>query len=235
MSREIEYFDGNARLRGWLAEPRSTSRRAAVLVCHEGPGLGAHVKRRVEMLAELGYSAFALDIFGDGSPPIADLAAMRERMTPWLQDRVALRRRARAGLDALMSNAATEDKLLAIGYCFGGTTALELARAGEPLKGVVSFHGGLKAPMPAAPGVVKARVLSCVGADDATIPIEDRTAFEDEMKTAGAVWQTLLFSGAEHSFTNKDVQARPGFRYDAWADGQSWSAMRTFFDGVLQD
>jgi dienelactone hydrolase len=234
MSRAIEYSDGDAKLCGLLAEPSATSARAAVLVCHEGPGFGPHVKRRTQMLAELGYSAFALDMFGDGSPLIADPVAMRERMTPWLEDRVALRRRAQAGLDALRrTTSAPNDTLLAIGYCFGGTTVLELARAGAALNGVFSFHGGLKTPIPATQRSVKARILSCVGAEDPLIPIEDRNAFEDEMKAAGASWQTMLFSGAEHSFTNRDVAARPGFSYNAWADGLSWSAMQAFFDGVL--
>jgi dienelactone hydrolase len=154
-------------------------------------------------------------------------------MTPWFEDRAALRRRALAALDVLARQIGAQGKMLAVGYCFGGTVALELARAGAPLLGVVSFHGGLKTSMPAVPRVMNARVLSCVGANDPTIPLEDRTSFEKEMEDAGANWQALLFSGAEHSFTNRDMVPRPGFSYNAWADRQSWAAMQAFFDDVL--
>jgi dienelactone hydrolase len=235
MSREIGYVDGNVKLRGLLEEPDAAPARAAVLVCHEAMGLTLHVRRRIKMLAAIGYSAFALDMFGDGSPPLTDQAVVRPRLQGWLQDRIALRRRAQAGFDALVRHTtAPAGKVFAIGFCFGGTTALELARAGLPLTGVVSFHGGLKAPLPAALGTVNAPILSCVGAEDPTIPLEDRTAFEQEMNTAGATWQTVLYSGVGHSYTNKDIPVQPGFSYHAWADEQSWSAMRSFFDGLLQ-
>jgi dienelactone hydrolase len=234
MSREVEYSDGDTKLRGLMAVPAGQA-RAAVLVFHEGPGLGTHVKRRIEMLAELGYAAFAADFFGNGSPTLAEIDEIRARMTPWLQDRAALRRRALAALETFArQSVAPQRTTLAIGYCFGGTVALELARAGAPLLGVVSFHGGLKTTLPAAPGSVKGRVLSCVGANDPTIPLEDRTDFEREMETAGAKWQTALYSGAEHSFTNRDMVARPGFSYNPWADHESWAAMQTFFDAVLE-
>jgi len=150
---------------------------------------------------------------------------------PWLQNREGLRSRAMAGLDAFRGAADTKTTF-AIGYCFGGTVALELARMGAPLDGVVSFHGGLKATIPASPGAVKAPVLSCVGTEDPSIPLEDRSAFEAEMIAAGATFQTLLFSGTKHAFTNKDIPSMPGFGYSAWADQQSWSAMQAFFNAL---
>jgi dienelactone hydrolase len=227
----IKYSENGVSLNGLLVRPTTASARAGVLVCHEGPGRGDHVRRRLEMLAELGYAAFALDIYGDGSPVETDVEKMFGRLMPWLEKREGLRARALAGLNAF-KNAAETKVTFAIGFCFGGTVALELARMGAPLAGVASFHGGLKATLPAQPGAVKAAVLSCVGTEDPSIPLEDRSAFEAEMIAAGATFQTLLFSGTMHSFTNKDTPARPGFAYNAWADQQSWSAMQSFFQAL---
>ena len=227
----IAYTENGVSLSGLLVQPKGGSARAGVLICHEGPGRGAHIHRRLEMLAELGYAAFALDVFGDGAPVETERDKIFGRLMPWLQDRQALRARALAGLDAFKKAASTKITF-AIGYCFGGTVALELARMGAPLTGVASFHGGLKAGIPAESGAVKAAVLSCVGTEDPSIPLEDRTAFEAEMLAAGAKFQTLLFSGTMHSFTNKDAPSIPGFGYNAWADQQSWSAMRAFFEAL---
>jgi len=227
----IGYTENGVSLNGLLVQPKSGSPRAGVLVCHEGPGRGDHIHRRLGMLAELGYSAFAIDVFGGGAPMESDRDKMFGRLMPWLQDRQALRARALAGFDAFRKAAETKITF-AIGYCFGGTVALELARMGAPLTGVASFHGGLKAGIPAEPGAVKAAILSCVGTEDPAIPLEDRNAFEAEMLAAGAKFQTLLFSGTMHSFTNKDAPTMPGFGYNAWADQQSWAAMRAFFEAL---
>jgi dienelactone hydrolase len=224
----VPYSENGISLNGLLVQPKNGTPRAGVLVCHEGPGRGGHIHRRLEMLAELGYAAFALDVFGEGSPMETEREAIFGRLMPWLQDRTALRARALAGLNAFQAAAPTKTTF-AIGYCFGGTVALELARMGARLDGVASFHGGLKAGIPAEAGAVKAAILSCVGTEDPAIPLEDRTAFEAEMIAAGAKFQTLLFSGTMHSFTNKDAPSMPGFGYGAWADQQSWAAMQAFF------
>jgi dienelactone hydrolase len=227
----IKYSENGVSLHGLLVRPDSKAVRASVLVCHEGPGRGDHIRRRLEMLAKLGYAAFALDIYGDGSPMETEREKIFGRLMPWLENREGLRARALAGLNAL-KNAAETKLTFAIGYCFGGTVALELARMGAPLDGVVSFHGGLKPKMSAEAGVVKAPILSCVGTEDPSIPLEDRSAFEAEMKAAGAMFQTLLFSGTKHAFTNKDAPSIPGFGYSAWADQQSWAAMQSFFQAL---
>ena len=227
----IAYSENGVSLNGLLVQPKNGATRGGVLVCHEGPGRGGHIHRRLEMLAELGYAAFALDIFGDGAPLETEREKIFGRLMPWIQDRQALRARALAGLNAF-KEAAPTDITFAIGYCFGGTVALELARMGAPLRGVASFHGTLKAGIPAEQGAVKAAILSCVGTEDPAIPLEDRTAFEAEMVAAGTKFQTLLFSGTAHSFTNKDAPTMPGFGYSAWADQQSWSAMQAFFDAL---
>lgn len=230
----IAYSDNGAHLNGLLVRPKSGKARGGVVVCHEGPGRGGHIQRRLEMLADLGYEAFALDIFGEGSPVVTEREAIFGRLMPWLEDRLALRARALAGLEAFRG-AADSEVAFAIGYCFGGTVALEIARAGASLRGVASFHGGLKAGIPAEAGAVKAAILSCVGTEDPAIPLEDRTAFEAEMMAAGARFQTLLISGAMHSFTNRDAPSMPGFGYNAWADAQSWAAMQAFFGALEQE
>lgn len=227
----IAYSENGVSLQGLLVRPKNASARANVLVCHEGPGRGAHIQRRLDMLADLGYAAFALDIYGDGSPVEGDPQKIFPRLMPWLENRVGLRSRALAGLDAF--KAVSDAKFnFAIGYCFGGTVALELARMGAPLDGVASFHGGLKAGIPAETGAVKAAVLSCVGTEDPSIPLEDRSAFEAEMIAAQAKFQTLLFSGAKHAFTNTEAPPIPGFGYSPWADTQSWAAMQAFFQAL---
>jgi dienelactone hydrolase len=227
----IAYSENGVSLKGLLVRPGNQPARASVLVCHEGPGRGGHVQRRLEMLAQLGYAAFALDIYGEGSPMETEREKIFGRLMPWLENRQGLRARALAGLNAF-KNAAQTKLTFAIGYCFGGTVALELARMGAPLDGVVSFHGGLKAKIPAEPGAVKAPILSCVGTEDPSIPLEDRSAFEAEMIAARAKFQTLLFSGTMHAFTNKDIPSMPGFGYNAWADQQSWAAMQAFFQAL---
>jgi dienelactone hydrolase len=227
----ITYSEDGASLSGLLIRPIQSSVRASVLVCHEGPGRGDHIRRRLELLAELGYAAFALDIYGEGSPVEPDPQKVFPRLLPWLENREKLRARAAAGLHVLTTTVTTRHTF-AIGFCFGGTVALELARMGAPLDGVASFHGGLKAPTPAKPGAVKAAVLSCVGTEDPSIPIEDRNAFEVEMIDARATFQTLLFSGTKHAFTNKDAPSVPGFGYSPWADQQAWTAMQSFFQAL---
>jgi len=229
----ITYSHEEADLRGILKMPAGAP-RAGVLVCHEGPGLGDHVRRRVQMLADLGYATFALDMFGDGSPMLEG-PAMMERMAPWIGDRARLRERALAGYDQLISRCPDlSERVFAIGFCFGGTVALELARMGLPLLGVASFHGGLKAGVPTAPETVRARVLSLVGTRDPLIPLADRNAFEAEMEAAGAGWQQTVFSGAGHSFTNTNALDVPGFGYNHWADTQAWAAMQSMLDACLK-
>lgn len=232
-TRELEYRGGDVDCRGVLAEPAGEGRRPAVLVVHEAPGLTDHPRRRVQMLADLGYVALAADMFGGGSPPIMG-PGVGERMGPLLQDRATLRARALGALEVLkgLPNVDT-DRIAAIGYCFGGTTVIELARAGTQLNGVVSFHGGLKTPMPAEEGAIRTKMLLCTGAEDPSIPLEDRNAVQDEFTRGGADWQMIVYSGAKHSFTNKDAPPLPGFGYHPDADRRSWQAMQDFFAEIF--
>lgn len=235
-TQDIEYHADGARLVGYLAvDDGKAGRRPGVIVAHEGGGLNDHAKNIARRLAGAGYVAFALDYYGDGKP-LSDLAQAMPRIGAWMNDPAGIRARAHAALQVLTSQAETDTgRLAGIGYCFGGTTVLEMARAGEPLKAVVGFHSGLGTARPASQGAVQAKVLVQIGADDPIIPPEQRLAFEKEMTEAKVDWRLLLYGGAGHSFTNPDVGAlgRAGFAYDKSADERSWRAMLDLFDEVF--
>ncbi len=236
VTRVVEYRQGGAVLEGYLAYDDSlTGKRPGVLVVHEWTGLGPYVRMRVEKLAGLGYVAFGADIYGKGVRPDnpKDAAATAGI---YKSDRKLMRARAAAGLDELRRQPNVDPgRLAAIGYCFGGTTVLELARSGADLRGVVSFHGGLDTPTPADAAKIKARVLALHGADDPFVPPPQVAAFQDEMRSGGVDWQMVFFGGAVHSFTNPDSGNDPkkGVAYNERADRRSWEAMKLFFDEIF--
>ncbi len=235
---DFEYFDGDQRCLGVLALPdpaRFPGKRVGIVAVHEAWGLGKQVQRRVKMLADLGYVALAADIFGDRYIP-KDPPDGMARIGQWLGDRPALRRRAAAAVTALKAHPLCDGRIGVIGYCFGGSTALEVARAGTPdVLGVVSFHGALPTDMPAEKGAIKARVLACHGAEDPLVPHEALVDFLKEMAAAGADCQTICYTGACHSFTNPDADGsiNPGIHYEEKADRRSWVAMQTHFNEVF--
>jgi dienelactone hydrolase len=158
------------------------------------------------------------------------------RITAFMADPSGIRARAAAALAVLAGQPQTDpSRLAAIGYCFGGTTVLELARSGADVKAVVGFHSGLATARPQDAGQIRAKVLTCIGADDPIIPADQRAAFEKEMTEGGVDWRMNLYGGAGHSFTNPDVGAlgRPGFEYHAETDRRSWRAMLDLFDEAL--
>jgi len=231
---DIEYsFDG-IRLVGELSVDDSRrGKRPAILVSHEGGGLTGHARNRARALAELGYAAFALDYFGDGRPVPGDQAAAR--FAELNGDRLRTRAIAQAGLDVLLgSEHADAGRVAAIGYCFGGTMSLELARGGADLQAVVGFHSGLATDRPALAGSITAPVLVCIGAEDPFIPADQRLAFEEEMRGAGVDWRLNLYGGAVHSFTNPEADgSNPALKYDRRADERSWRAMLDLFSEVF--
>ena len=235
-TQDIEYHADGARLVGTLAvDDGRAGKRPGVIVAHEGGGLTDHARNSARRLAEAGYIAFALDYYGDGRP-LADLGQAMPRIMGWMADPTGIRARAHAALEVLIRQPETDaSRLAGIGYCFGGTTVLEMARAGEDLKAVVGFHSGLGTGRPAQAGAVKAKVLVQIGADDPIIPAEQRLAFEKEMTEAKVDWRMLLYGGAGHSFTNPAAGAlgRPGFEYDERADKRSWRAMLDLFQEAL--
>lgn len=236
VTETIEYKDGEAVLEGYLAYDDAVSAPApGVLVFHEWWGLNDYVKRRAREIASLGYIAFAPDVYGKGVRPNNQKDAGAEAKK-YFADRKLLRSRANAGLKVLLSNKSVDQKkIAAIGYCFGGGTALELARSGAPLLGTVTFHGTLDTPTPADAKNIKGSVLALHGADDQYVKMDKVQAFQDEMRNAKVDWQMVIYGGAVHGFTNPDngTDNSKGAAYNEKADKRSWIAMRDFLAEVF--
>ena len=233
---DIDYRDGAVTLRGYLAyeEPQS-GKRPGVLVMPGGFGLGDNARMRCDMLARMGYVAFAGDPYGGGIE-INDLREVMKRVTELRADPAKFRQRGRASLDYLRALPQVDpDRVAAIGYCLGGTFVLELARDGAPLAGVVTFHGGLETKLPAVAGAVRAKLLILTGADDPTVAPAHINAFADEMTKADADWQVVIYSGTKHAFTYPDAAARKidWIEYKKSSDDRSWAAMRSFFAEIF--
>jgi len=231
----IEYRQERTTLEGYLIyDDQFTGKRPGVLVVHEWMGLNDYAKSRANQLARLGYVAFAPDIYGQGVRPSTPEAAGAES-GKYKNDRSLLRQRILAGLDVLKSHANVDaSKLVAIGYCFGGTTVLELARSGADIKGVVSFHGGLSTPAPEDAQNIKAKILVLHGADDPFVPQAEVDAFEKEMKDASVDYALIAYPGAVHGFTNPSNTGEiKGALYDEQADQRSWKDMNEFFSNIL--
>jgi len=236
---DVTYRGGGATLRGFLAEDRSASgKRPAVLVVHEWWGLNDYIRRRARMLAELGYTALAVDMYGDGKTG-SNAAEATALMSAAVADPKALEARFQAACDRVGSQPTVDpSKIAAIGYCFGGAVVLHAARVGMPLKAVVSFHGSLGSFHKPAPGSVKAKILVCHGAADALVPEDQIAAFKAEMDAAGADYRFVAYPGALHGFTNPEADARGKenglpLGYDAQADAQSWRDMQELFAKVF--
>lgn len=230
--KPVEYKQGDTVLEGLsVYDDAVQGRRPAVLVVHQWKGLGDYEKKRAEMLARLGYNVFAADIYGKGVRPANPKDAGAEA-GKFKNDRALLRARVRAALDVLAKHELTDPKrMAAIGYCFGGTTVLELARSGAEIAGVVSFHGGLSNPAPGDARNIKAKVLALHGADDPNVSPQEVAAFEEEMRQGGVDWQLIAYGGAVHSFTdwNAGNDNSKGAAYNERADRRSWEAMKQFF------
>jgi len=232
---DIEYEADGRRLVGHLAvDDTKPGLRPAVLVAHEAPGLDEHAKGKAERLASLGYVAFALDYNGDGKPLPMDEVMKRYGELAGDPDRV--RALGQAGLDVLLAQPQTDpDRVAAIGFCFGGTLVLELARRGADLKAVVGFHSGLGTTRPEDAANISGTVLVCIGAEDPIIPPEQRLAFEEEMRAGNVDWRMHLHGGAGHSFSNVKASTlgMPGIEYHEPTDERSWRAMIDLFDEAL--
>lgn len=237
LTQTIDYQEGTTILEGFLAyETKGPKKKAGVIVVHEWMGLGDYAKRRAMELAALGYVAFAADIYGKGVRAKSQEEAAK-LAGHYKGDRALLRRRIEAALNKLGSmKMVDKQRIAALGYCFGGTTVLELARSGADVRGVISFHGGLSTTMPAESKKIRARVLALHGADDPYVPKEEVATFQEEMRSAGADWEFVSYGGAVHSFTVPDAGTDPtkGAAYHALADKRSWEAMRVFLKEVLR-
>lgn len=229
-TEDITYEVDGITMVGHLAyDDAVTGPRPAVLLSHEGNGLGATTIRNAERLAALGYCAFALDYHGGGVPlPMEEAGA---KLGPLMADLSITRRRALAGLDVLVAQPqADASKVAAIGYCWGGAMSLEVARSGRDVKAVVGFHPSLTISPDSKD--ITAPVLMCVGTEDPFLSRDDRLAFEDHMKESGVPdWQLDVYGGVGHCFTNPDIDAMgmAGLKYDAVADARSWQSMLRLF------
>ena len=233
----VEYKDGDTVLEGHLAYDDSIikGKRPGVLIVHQWKGLGDYEKKRAEMLAKLGYNVFCVDIYGKGIRP-QDAKSAGALAGKYKSNRDLLRERVNAGLAVLKTNELTDTKrIAAIGYCFGGTAVIELARSGADIAGVVSFHGGLDSPKSEDGKNIKCKVLALHGADDPNISSRELAAFEEEMRHAKVDWQLVKFGGAVHSFTdwNAGSDNSKGAAYNEKADKRSWEYMKQFFAEIL--
>ena len=225
--RDVPYHADGRQLVGRLAVPPGDGPFAGVLIAHEGPGLDDVMRDRTRQLAELGYCAFALDYHGDVLP-FADREAMMARLTSLIADSDRTRELANAALAVLLSEAPVDpDRVAIIGYCFGGTVALELGRSGADVKAVVGLHPGLHNLRPLDSKHITGKVLMCVGDADPITDVAQRHAFEAEMGATGVDWQLHLYGGVEHSFTHPfaDFAGLPGIKFDATAASRSWESM----------
>ncbi len=232
------YGKGEVRLLGQLAwDDAAKGPRPAVLVVHEWWGLNNYARDRARALASMGYIALAADIYGEGFET-TDTSKARELAGKFRGgDRALMRERVLAALAALKAHPlADKGRVAAIGYCFGGTAILELARSGAELNGVVSFHGGLATQVPASAGGIKAKVLVLHGADDPSVPPAEVQAFQDEMRKSGADWQMVAYGGAVHTFTNPAAGNDPsrGSAYNEKAALRSWEHMKDFFAEIFR-
>jgi dienelactone hydrolase len=236
-NKVIEYKQGDQVLEGYLAwDDAATAPRPGVLVVHEWTGLGDYVKMRADNLAALGYVAFAADIYGKGIRPSSPQQAANQAGL-YKKNPKLMRQRVAAGLDVLRRQPQCDSRrVAAIGYCFGGTCVLELARSGADVAGIVTFHGGLATSTPADAKNIRGKVLVLHGGDDPHVPPKEVEAFEDEMRSGGVDWQLVAYGGAVHAFTNPSAgnDKSRGAAYNAAADRRSWAAMKAFFGEIFK-
>ncbi len=237
VTKAVDYKDGDTALEGFLAYDDSISgKRPGVLIVHQWKGITDNEKMRARMLAELGYVAFAVDIYGKGIRPQSTQES-GQLAGRYKGDRALLRARLKAGLDELLKDPNVDPKRVgAIGYCFGGTAVLELARSGAPVAGVVSFHGGLDNPNPEDAKNIRCAVLVLHGGNDPNVPPAEVDAFLKEMRACPTQWDFVAYGHAVHSFTQKEAGNDPSksSAYNAHADRESWDAMKRFFNDVFK-
>lgn len=235
-SKTYDYQHGDVPLKGYLVwDDEVEGKRPGVLVVHEWWGLNDYARRRADQLAELGYVAFAVDMYGNGKVTEHPAEAgkwsgeVRKNVAEWQQ-------RALLGLDILREHELVDsDRLAAIGYCFGGATVLQMAYSGADLDGVVSFHGALPVAETGQADAIKAKILVCHGADDGFTPEDQIKKFRAALSDAGVDWQMVYYGNARHSFTNPgaDKHGIAGLKYDKHADERSWQQMQDFFGEIF--
>ena len=239
--KTVEYSAQGVVMKGYLAYDENTKgKHPGVLVVHEWWGLNDYARKRARMVAELGYTALAVDMYGDGKQAMHpdDAKKFSSELMKNFDDAKA---RFTAAMEFLKQQPSVDPtRIAAIGYCMGGGVVLNMARQGVDLRGVASFHGGLTAVKPAQPGGVKAKVLVLHGGDDKFIPPEQIEAFKQEMKSAGVDFQFISYPGAVHSFTNPDADElgkkyNMPIAYNADADRKSWGELKGFLKKIFRE
>ncbi len=238
IKKSVDYRCGNALLEGYASytEYKEGNKKVpGVVIIHEWWGLNDYAKHRADMISDLGYAAFAADIYGKGllttNPDEAQKLA-----TYYRSNRKLLRERVAAAIDELKKLHGVDPKKIAVmGYCFGGGAALEIARAGADIVGAASFHGNLDCNDPAEAKNIKAKIIAFHGGNDFFVPEKDVIAFENEMRNAGVDWQLNIYGGAVHAFTNPASGNDPskGMAYNEKADKRSWKGLLSFFDEIF--
>lgn len=234
---DVDYTHDGEALRGYAAyDGASTEARPGVLIVHNWMGVGEDTKRRAHMIAELGYVAFCADIFGAVNRP-ANTAEAAAISGAYKEDRSTLRARIEAALEQLRQHPhVAPGRLAVMGYCFGGMSALEAARMGAELRGVISFHGSYGTPTPEDAKNIKAKVLVLHGYDDPFTDMEETHALMHELNGANVDWHMVIYGGAVHSFTDPGATGEmPGAKYDPDADRRSWEHMRQFLSEIFAE
>lgn len=237
ITEAVTYTEAGEEYTGYVSYDNAIKgKRPGVMVVHEWWGLDDYARRRTEMLAGLGYVAFAVDMYGTGK--VTDSADQaKEWMTEVTADVEWWRERAMAGIRYLKNHKLVDaNKIAAIGYCFGGGTVIQLAYSGLDINGIVSFHGSLPIADESAFGKIKTRMLIAHGNTDPFIPREVVTKFQDTLDKANADWNMITYGNVLHSFTNpkSDTRGMAALKYDKQADEHSWQAMQHFFEQIFK-
>ncbi len=231
----IKYADGKQALIGMGIKPvRAVKNNPGILILPAWKGIDAHAKETADKLSKMGYHAFIADIYGEGNYPTNTTEA-GEKAGFYKKNRDQYQQRIRLALKQLIQLGANPQKIVIMGYCFGGTGALEAARAGIPVAGVVSIHGGLAKDNAKPTTAITTKVLACHGADDPYVPQEEVLGFQKEMQDAKADWQMIYYANAVHAFTDKDAgnDNSKGAAYNEMADKRSWKHLLIFIKEVL--
>lgn len=232
IKKPIEYKDGKTILEGYLIyNSEGSDSRSGILIAHNWLGLTEETKAVAAQYAEMGYVVMAIDVYGKGVRPTGEAAG--KEAGRYKSDRDLFRRRMNAAFKELNKLKIVDKKsIFAIGYCFGGTGVIELARSGASVNGVISVHGGLDSPDPSKGKSIKSKILALHGADDPFISEKDLKAFEEEMRSAKVDWQLIKYGNAVHSFTDKSAgnDNSKGAAYNAEADRRSWAAIQQFLN-----
>lgn len=233
--KPIAYADGSQKLNGFAAIPaKPLLSKPGIIILSAWKGINDHSKEVAEKLSAKGYHAFVADIYGEGNYP-ATTGEAGKQSGYYKNNPEAYQKRIKLAIEQLVKSGANADNIVVIGYCFGGTGALEAARAGLPVKGVVSFHGGLGKDASRPNGAIKPKVLVLHGADDPHVSQKDIESFSKEMKESKADWQMIYYANAVHAFTEKEAgnDNSKGAAYNEQADRRSWEHFMVFLDELF--